>query len=99
MTDEELDSKESEIVSEIRRIVQPDRIEVQRDMAMLAVVGQGMISRVGIAAQVFAALAGAGVNIRMINQGSSELNIIVGVANSDYEKAVRAIYAAFVGKE
>jgi aspartate kinase len=98
LTDEELDSKEAEIVSEIRRIVQPDRIEVQRDMAMLAVVGQGMISRVGIAAQVFAALAGAGVNIRMINQGSSELNIIVGVANSDYEKAVRAIYAAFMEK-
>ena len=99
LTDEELDAKEAEVVAEIRRIVQPDRIEVQRDMAMLAVVGQGMISRVGIAAQVFAALAGAGVNIRMINQGSSELNIIVGVANADYEKSVRAIYEAFVEKE
>ena len=99
LTDEELDGKEQAVVSEIRRTVQPDRIEVQRDMAMIAVVGQGMVHRVGIAAQVFAALAGAGVNIRMINQGSSELNIIVGVATGDYEKAVRAIYAAFVAKD
>ena len=99
LTDEELDGKEHEVVAEIRRTVQPDRIEVQRDMAMLAVVGQGMVHRVGIAAQVFAALAGASVNIRMINQGSSELNIIVGVATGDYEKAIRAIYAAFVEKE
>ena len=99
LTDEELDGKEHDVVAEIRRVVQPDRIEVQRDMAMLAVVGQGMISRVGIAARVFSALADAGTNIRMINQGSSELNIIVGVATGDYEKAVRAIYAAFVEKE
>ena len=99
LTDEELDGKEHEVVAEIRRVVQPDRIEVQRDMAMLAVVGQGMVHRVGIAAQVFAALAGASVNIRMINQGSSELNIIVGVGTGDYEKAIRAIYAAFVEKE
>ncbi len=98
LTDEELDGKEHEVVAEIRRVVQPDRIEVQRDMAMLAVVGQGMVHRVGIAAGVFGALAGAGVNIRMINQGSSELNIIVGVATSDYPTAVRAIYAAFVEK-
>lgn len=98
LTDEELASKEAEVVAEIRRTVQPDRIEVQRDMAMIAVVGQGMVHRVGVAAQVFTALAGAGINIRMINQGSSELNIIVGVAASDYEKAIRAIYAAFVEK-
>ncbi len=99
LTDEELDGKEAEVVAEIRRVVQPDRIEVQRDMAMLAVVGQGMVHRVGIAAQVFAALARSSVNVRMINQGSSELNIIVGVDTGDYEKAVRAIYAAFVEKE
>ena len=99
LTDEELDGKEAEVVAEIRRTVQPDRIEVQRDMAMLAVVGQGMVHRIGIAAGVFAALAAAGVNIRMINQGSSELNIIVGVPTGDYEKAIRAIYDAFVEKE
>ncbi len=99
VTDEELNDKEAEVVGEIRRIVQPDRIEVQRDMALVAVVGQGMVHRVGIAARVFTALAGAGVNIRMINQGSSELNIIVGVAASHYEKSIRAIYDAFVDAE
>ena len=99
VTDEELDGKEAEVVGEIRRIVQPDRIEVQRDMAMLAVVGQGMVHRVGIAARVFTALAENGINIRMINQGSSELNIIVGVDTHEYEQAVRAIYDAFVEKE
>ncbi len=98
VTDEELDGKEADVVSEIRRIVQPDRIEVQRDMAMLAVVGQGMVHRVGIAARVFSALAENGINIRMINQGSSELNIIVGVDTHEYEKAIRAIYDAFVEK-
>ena len=95
LTDEELDGKEADVVADIRRIVQPDRIEVQRDMAMLAVVGQGMVHRVGSAATVFGALAEAGVNIRMINQGSSELNIIVGVPTEQYETAIRAIYEAF----
>jgi len=95
VTDEELSSKEDIIVGEIQRIVQPDRIEVQRDMAMIAVVGQGMVHRVGVAAQVFTALGESGVNIRLINQGSSELNIIVGVSTSDYEKAIRAIYQRF----
>ena len=96
MTDEELGDKEQEVMAQIRQSVQPDRMELQRDMAMVAVVGQGMVHRVGVAARVFAALAEANVNIRMINQGSSELNIIVGVADSDYENAIRAIYAAFV---
>ena len=99
LTDEELDGKEADVVADIRRIVQPDRIEVQRDMAMLAVVGQGMVHRVGSAATVFGALASAGVNIRMINQGSSELNIIVGVPTEQYEQALRAIYNAFADKE
>jgi len=84
------------VVADIRRAVQPDRIDVQRDMAMVAVVGQGMVQRVGVAARVFDALADARINIRMINQGSSELNIIVGVETGHYEAAVRAIYEAFV---
>jgi aspartate kinase len=96
VTDEELDGKEEEIVADIRAAVQPDRVEVQRDLAMLAVVGQGMVHRVGVAARVFAALATEKINIRLINQGSSELNIIIGVAAADYESAVRAIYRAFV---
>jgi aspartate kinase len=97
VTDEELNSKEDAIVSEIKRLVEPDRIDVSRDIAMIAIVGQGMVHRVGIAATVFTALAESGVNIRLINQGSSELNIIVGVANQDYQKAIRAIYAKFAG--
>jgi aspartate kinase len=95
LTDEELNGKEAEVVTEIRRMVQPDRIEVERDIAMLAVVGQGMVHRVGIAAKIFVALAGAEVNIRLINQGSSELNIIIGVSDTDYERALKAIYDAF----
>ena len=99
LTDEELDGREDDVVADIRRIVQPDRIEVQRDMAMLAVVGQGMVHQIGVAARVFGALAEAGVNIRMINQGSSELNIIVGVPTEQYEKAINAIYEAFAERE
>lgn len=92
LTDEELKDQEEEVVDEIRRAVQPERIEVQRDMALIAVVGQGMVLRVGMAAKVFAALARDGINIRMINQGSSELNIIIGIKATDYETAVRALY-------
>ncbi len=99
VTDEELDGKADEVVADIRRAVQPDRMEVQRDMAMVAVVGQGMVHHVGVAARVFTALATENINIRMINQGSSELNIIVGVAADDYERAIRAIYGAFVGEQ
>ncbi|MGO8672527.1 MAG: aspartate kinase [Capsulimonadaceae bacterium] len=95
VSDEELNGKDAAIAADLRRIVQPDRIEIQRDMAMIAVVGQGMVQRIGVAASLFAALAEARINIRLINQGSSELNIIVGVAGSDYEKAVRAIYTRF----
>ena len=96
VTDEELGGKEDDVVADIRRAVQPDRIDVQRDMAMVAVVGQGMVQRVGVSARVFAALAAARINVRMINQGSNELNIIVGVDTAHYEAAVWAIYSAFV---
>ncbi len=59
VTDEELDGKEDDVVADIRRAVQPDRIDVQRDMAMVAVVGQGMVHRIGVAARVFESLAEA----------------------------------------
>ena len=62
---------------------------------MIAVVGRGMIRRKGMAARVFEALAEANINIRMIDQGSSELNIIIGVNGQDYEPAVQALYHAF----
>ena len=65
-------------------------------MALIATVGHGMSFRPGVSARLFTALADAGVNIRMIDQGSSEMNIIVGVENKDFETAIRAIYQSFV---
>ena len=85
----------AELLAELRASVQPDVIQVETDLAMIAVVGRGMIRRKGIAARIFAALAEAGINIRMIDQGSGELNIIIGVNGQDYEDAVRALYHAF----
>jgi len=85
-----------EVIEEIRRVLDPDSISLVADLALVAVVGEGMIRSVGIAAKVFAALRDAGVNVRVINQGASEVNIIVGVLPEDFERALRAIYAAFV---
>ena len=84
------------LLDEIRRDCQPDSIEVNTDIALIATVGRGMSHVPGTAARLFGALAAAGINIRMIDQGSSELNIIVGVENNDFERTVRVIYEAFV---
>jgi aspartate kinase len=92
----ELEGKLEKIVREIELQCRPDTIEVEHGLALIATVGRGMMHIPGMAARVMAALAGAGVNIRMIDQGSGELNIIVGVKEADFESAVRAIYAAFV---
>ena len=70
----------------------PDNIEVIQGLALIAVVGHGMIRRTGAAADVFDVLAKAGINVRMIDQGSSELNIIIAVDNADFEKAIKALY-------
>lgn len=94
--DGNLGDKADVILDEIQRMLQPDSLELERNMALIAVVGEEMSHTVGIAAKVFIALRNARVNIRIINQGASELNIIVGVASEDYEKAVRALYKAFV---
>ena len=88
--------KEQRVVSAIHRMAQPDSVEIESDLALIAVVGRGMKSTRGTAARIFSALAHAHVNIRMIDQGSSELNIIVGVENKDFETAIRAIYSIFV---
>ena len=87
---------EQNVVSRIHRYTQPDSIEIESDLALIAVVGRGMRSMRGTAARIFSALAHARVNIRMIDQGSSELNIIIGVANEDFETAIRAVYDIFV---
>lgn len=85
-----------DIVDEIKRNLLPDSVKYVPDLALLAVVGEGMIHTVGIAAKVFTALRDAKVNVGVINQGASEVNIIIGVHPEDYERALRAIYAAFV---
>ena len=92
----ELDKKLNQFINRISELCQPDAIEVFHGMALIATVGRGMVSTPGNAAKIFTALYNAGVNVRMIDQGSSELNIIVGVANADFEKATAAIYGAFV---
>jgi aspartate kinase len=89
------DSREA-IVDEIKRTLLPDRISFEPELALIAVVGEGMSRTIGMAAKVFVALRDARVNVRVINQGASELNIIVGVAPEDFEPALRALYAAFV---
>jgi aspartate kinase len=91
-----MESRAQQVLAEIRRTLEPDALEYVPKIALVAVVGEGMSHAIGIAAKVFAALAAAEVNVRLINQGASELNIIVGVAPDDYPAAVRAIYGAFV---
>ena len=92
----EFEEKEQAILAEIHKLCNPDYIDIAVDLALIAVVGRGMKSNHGTAAKIFRALDNAGVNIRMIDQGSSELNIIIGVASKDFEVAVNAIYKAFV---
>ena len=87
---------ETAILKELKRTLEPDRVELLGGMALLATVGEGMAHRVGVSGRLFDALRGAGVNVRMISQGASEINIIVGIDETDYERAVQAIYAAFV---
>ncbi len=88
--------KEQSVVSAIHRLAKPDSIEIEADLALIAVVGRSMKSSRGTAGRIFAALAHANVNVKMIDQGSSELNIIIGVKNEDFEVAIKAIYDIFV---
>jgi len=94
--DSYLDGKLERITTSIRRACNPDSVEVYPNIALIATVGRGMMHTPGMASRLFGALAAANVNIRMIDQGSSELNIIVGVEARDFETAMRAIYTAFV---
>ena len=93
---DEFEEKEQQVIAGMHRAVQPDYVEMESDLALIAVVGRGMKSQRGTAGRVFAALAHAHVNVKMIDQGSSELNIIIGVENRDFETAVKAIYDIFV---
>ena len=99
MSDASIDGRLDEVLEEFRSRLRPDSVDVIHDIALIATVGHGMDRRRGTSAKLFTALADADVNIRMIDQGSSEMNIIVGVENKDFETAIRAIYDAFVDAE
>lgn len=93
---EEFEGKEQEVLAAIHRLAKPDSIEIESNLGLIAVVGRGMKSTRGTAGRIFSALAHANVNVKMIDQGSSELNVIIGVKNEDFESAVKAIYDIFV---
>ena len=92
----EFAAKEQAVISAINRNAHPDSIEIEADLALIAVVGRGMKSTRGTAGRIFSALAHANVNVKMIDQGSSELNIIIGVSDNDFDTAIKAIYDIFV---
>lgn len=92
----EFEDHEQSVIAGIHRAVSPDVVELESDLALVAVVGRGMRANQGTAGRIFSALAHARVNVKMIDQGSSEWNIIIGVKNDDFEKAIRAIYDIFV---
>ena len=92
----EFEEHEQQIVSGIHRAVGPDTVEMESGLALIAVVGRGMKANRGTAGRIFSALAHARVNVKMIDQGSSELNIIVGVKENDFETTIKAIYDMFV---
>lgn len=95
IADKVLNGIEQAVLDDIKGKVNPDSIEVLHNLALIAVVGHGMANQIGTAAKIFTALFESGVNVRMIDQGSSEMNIIIGVEEKDYEKAIQAIYYAF----
>jgi len=92
----EFEEAEQKVIAGIHKEVQPDSVELESDLALIAIVGRGMRATRGTAGRIFAALAHANVNVKMIDQGSSELNVVVGVRNHDFENAIRAIYDIFV---
>ena len=91
----QLEGKLEQVIDGIKKAVSPDAVRVTEDIALIATVGYGMSSSIGTSARLFNAIAEAGINIRIIDQGSGEINIIVGVRNEDYEKCIRAIYGEF----
>lgn len=95
----EFEEYEQSVIAGIHRAVEPDFVELESDLALIAVVGRGMKATRGTAGRIFSALAHARVNVKMIDQGSSELNIIIGVKNADFEPAIKAIYDIFITAE
>lgn len=95
ISDSQLKNKTQNVIEDIKRVCNPDTIEVHPGLAMIATVGRGMAQQKGTAAKIFTALSNADINIKMIDQGSSEMNILVGIENDNFEKGISAIYNAF----
>lgn len=95
----EFEEYEQSVIAGIHRAVEPDSVDLESDLALIAVVGRGMKATRGTAGRIFSALAHARINVKMIDQGSSELNIIIGVKNADFETAIKAIYDIFITAE
>ena len=93
---DEFQHKEQAVLANLHRAVRPDAVEMEGDLSLIAVVGRGMKATRGTAGRIFSALAHANVNVKMIDQGSSELNIIIGIQDKDFETAIKAIYDIFV---
>lgn len=99
VAEDAIEGKKERLIARIHELCSPDSVEIHSGLALIATVGRGMVRSKGTSAKLFNALMKAGINVRLIDQGSSELNIIVGVDSLDFENAVRAIYRAFVVKE
>lgn len=95
ISDEEIADKLDQVMEDMERKLMPDSIHALPNMALVAVVGLGMVKTKGMAAKIFASFSDSGVNIRMINQGSNELSIIIGVENDDVEQAIKGVFSAF----
>ena len=93
---DEYHKKKDAIMDSLQRLLAPDKISIDEDMALVTVVGKGMRSVSGIAARFFTALGDAHVNIKMIDMGSNEINCTIGVSNQDFDTAIRALYSALV---
>lgn len=93
---EEFEKYEDVVLKELWEVSAADAIDVERDLGLIAVVGRGMKSNRGTAGRIFSALAHAHINVKMIDQGASELNVIIGVENNDFADAVKALYDTFV---
>ena len=87
------------VIADIRKAVNPDHIEIEDGISILAVVGRRMKNTRGTVARIFAALAHARINVKLIDQGSSELNVIVGVNEHELPEAIRKIYDMFIKSE
>jgi aspartate kinase len=91
-----VENKSEKILAALERAVSPDHISIEHNISLLAIVGRGMVKAKGTSARVLTAIANSDTNIRMIDQGSSEKNIIIGVDDKDFERSLKAIYDEFV---